>query len=85
MAQRSRDSVIYISDESESDEDEEEDLGDLEEMTIKAPVKPRGRRNTVMAAKVKLDANWTPPNYPKTAEETESLKASTAKNILFAP
>ena len=85
MARRARDSVIYISDESESEEEDEEDIGDLEEMNLKAPVKPRGRRNTVMAAKVKLDANWTPPDYPKNAEETELLKASTAKNILFAP
>lgn len=43
----------------------------------------RGRRGTVMAAPVKVEASWSPPEYKKSIAEKESIKNTLVKNFLF--
>ena len=80
--EKEQESFVYCSDDTD-DEDEDEEVDDMAELE-KAPVATKGRRNTVMAAKMEVDADWNAPVYDKTSEVKDKLKALCSKIFMFA-
>ena len=77
-----QESFVYCSDDTE-DEDEDEEVEDMAELE-KPKIVSKGRRNTVMAAKMEVDVDWNAPVYEKTAEVKEKLKSLCSKIFMFA-
>lgn len=77
-----QESFVYCSDDTE-DEDEDEEVEDMAELE-KPKIVSKGRRNTVMAAKMEVDADWTAPVYEKTDEVKDKLKSLCSKIFMFA-
>eukprot|EP00292_Cryptomonas_paramecium_P034471 CAMPEP_0113693354 /NCGR_PEP_ID=MMETSP0038_2-20120614/19614_1 /TAXON_ID=2898 /ORGANISM="Cryptomonas paramecium" /LENGTH=458 /DNA_ID=CAMNT_0000615409 /DNA_START=21 /DNA_END=1394 /DNA_ORIENTATION=- /assembly_acc=CAM_ASM_000170 len=59
--------------------EEEDQSGDAAPKIV-----PRGRRGSVFAKAVVLEANWTPPVYEKTAEEEDRIRGYLAKTALLS-
>jgi cAMP-dependent protein kinase regulator len=72
----------FAEDSASSSEGSDDDVYDLPEVAL--PVANRGRRKTVMAAPLKVDADWRPPRYDKTDEEQDEIRQSVANNVLFS-
>jgi len=70
---------------SHTEEEEEEDDDDvmMEEEEQMPVLKKRGRRDQVMAAKVDIPSDWSPPVYEKEAADMEFLKDAMLKNKLM--
>ena len=73
--------------EEEDDDDDEKTCGFItneDDARLTRSVHQRGRRGTVMAVPLTHDATWTPPVYPKTIADKESIKYSLRDNFLFS-
>lgn len=69
----------YCSDDSSDEEDEDEELGEVVEL----PKVKRGRRNTVMATKMKVDDAWVAPIFEKDAETRTKIEKLVSKIFMF--
>ncbi|GMI29511.1 hypothetical protein TeGR_g11745, partial [Tetraparma gracilis] len=67
-----------------STSDDSDDYVAESEMKEAPPAVKKGRRGTVMAAAVTVDANWEPPVHDKTNAERSQLKDCLGKNVLFS-
>lgn len=64
-----------------TDEEDEDEMGDMEEFV--PVVKSKGRKQSVMSSSVKVDADWKPPEYPKSEAEAAMLTDRIGKNLLM--
>eukprot|EP00947_MAST-08B_sp_MAST-8B-sp1_P002669 g2669.t1 len=66
--------VAYVSDDSDDSEEDEDSLDEgIADMKVDVPKIAKGRRNTVVAATVDVEAGWKPPHYDKPAADVEAL------------
>lgn len=71
----------------DTDSEEEPPLMEMETspfMLRSVSMTSRGRRSSVMASRVSLSPDWTPPVYPKSEEEEELLRDRVRRNVLMA-
>ena len=76
--------TLYLSESSSEDENDwDDDFEDtLTEMKLSSKAR-KGRRGTVMAAPVKIDASFLPPIYMKKSVDYRSLQSALYENFLF--
>jgi len=58
--------------------------GELTEAEKMARGRKRGRRGTVCAVPVEVDAGWKPPVYPKDDDAKKRIRETISNNILFS-
>ena len=76
----------YVSDESEDDTGEDDDIGDgIADMKVDMPqMVSKGRRNTVVAPACIVEADWKPPVFAKDEADVEVLSGYLKNLLLFA-
>ncbi|KAL1510684.1 hypothetical protein AB1Y20_006980 [Prymnesium parvum] len=73
--------IDYLKDLTQDDEDDEDEI--IEEHMDVPAMKPRGKREQVMATKFEVPDNWTPPVHEKSESETAFLKDVMMSNRLM--